>query len=44
LSLKNEELLERIYPHLKGIDRQEMEKAVNFLRMEKLSVFRPTAR
>lgn len=44
LSLKNEELLERIYPHLKVIDWQEMENAVNFLRMKKLSVFRPSAR
>ena len=39
-SLKNEELLERIYPHLREIDRREMEKAVDFLRMKKLSVFR----
>jgi hypothetical protein len=44
LSLKNEELLERIYPHLKGIDRQEMERAVNFLRTRHLSVFRPSGR
>jgi hypothetical protein len=44
LSLKNEELLERIYPHLREIDRKEMEKAVNFLRLKKLSVFRPDGR
>ncbi len=39
-----QELLERIYPHLREIDRQEMEKAVNFLRLKKLSVFRPGGR
>jgi hypothetical protein len=39
-SLQNEDLLERIYPHLKEIDRLGMEKAVDFLRTKKLSVFR----
>jgi len=39
-SLKNEELLERIYPHLREIDRREMEQAVDVLRKKRLSVFR----
>jgi hypothetical protein len=40
-SLKDEELLERIYPHLREIDRREMERAVDFLRKKQLGVFRP---
>ncbi|MDH7513938.1 MAG: hypothetical protein QHH14_13405 [Clostridiales bacterium] len=41
---KNKELLERIYPHLGEVDWREMERAVEFLRSKRLSVFRPAAR
>ncbi len=39
-SLKNRELLDRIYPHIGEVDWPEMENSVNFLKTKKLSAFR----
>jgi hypothetical protein len=44
LSSMDEDLLERIYPHLREIDRSEMQKRIDFLRSKKLSVFRSQRR
>lgn len=38
--LKNKEMWERIYPHLEEIDQEEFERRLNFLKEQKLSVFR----
>jgi len=39
-SLKNEELLNRIYPHILSIDRKEFRHRLEFLKRQKLSVFK----
>lgn len=39
-SLKNEELLNRIYPHILNINRKEFRHRLEFLKRQKLSVFK----
>jgi len=42
--LKDKKMLERIYPHLIKIDEEEFERRLNFLKEQKLSIFREQSR